>query len=180
VHYTTSCKHSLVLLRMGEIIARNMLSWLELSINRYCCIWLVVYIILLVMHGQKIIKYIYGCFLTALYQHLRHIFALTISPCAIRWFPSIPKCPLLTVQPKYFVCNIFHLSLFYTVFPHAVFKPQKGLDSGPPTLRLPPGIHQTLSFLTVSSPILQTYPTYEMFHMFYPAWLVVLLTCGLP
>ena len=28
VHYTTSCKHSLVLLRVGEIIARNMLSWL--------------------------------------------------------------------------------------------------------------------------------------------------------
>jgi len=28
VYYTTSCKHSLVLLRMGEIIARNMLSWL--------------------------------------------------------------------------------------------------------------------------------------------------------
>ena len=26
VHYTTSCKHSLVLLKMGEIIARNMLS----------------------------------------------------------------------------------------------------------------------------------------------------------
>jgi len=26
--YTTSCKHSLVLLRMGEIIARNMLRWL--------------------------------------------------------------------------------------------------------------------------------------------------------
>jgi hypothetical protein len=26
VHYTTSCKHSLVLLSMGEIIARNMLS----------------------------------------------------------------------------------------------------------------------------------------------------------
>jgi len=28
VHCTTSCEHSLVLLRMGEIIARNMLSWL--------------------------------------------------------------------------------------------------------------------------------------------------------
>jgi len=27
VHYTTSCKHSLVLLRMGKIIARNMSSW---------------------------------------------------------------------------------------------------------------------------------------------------------
>ena len=26
VHYTTNCKHSLVLLRMGEILARNMLS----------------------------------------------------------------------------------------------------------------------------------------------------------
>ena len=26
VYYTTSCKQSLVLLRMGEIIARNMLS----------------------------------------------------------------------------------------------------------------------------------------------------------
>jgi hypothetical protein len=26
VHYTTSCKHSLGLLKMGEIIAQNMLS----------------------------------------------------------------------------------------------------------------------------------------------------------
>jgi len=30
--------HSLVLLKMGEIITRNLLSWLELLINRYCCI----------------------------------------------------------------------------------------------------------------------------------------------
>jgi len=30
--------HSLVLLKMGEIIALNMLSWLELLINCYCCI----------------------------------------------------------------------------------------------------------------------------------------------
>jgi len=37
MHYTTSCKHSLVFLSMGEIIAWNMLSWLELLINRYCC-----------------------------------------------------------------------------------------------------------------------------------------------
>jgi len=33
VHYTTRCKRSLMLLRMGEIIARNMLSWLKLSIK---------------------------------------------------------------------------------------------------------------------------------------------------
>jgi len=38
VHYTTSCKHSLVPLKMGEIIARNMLSWLKLQINYYYCI----------------------------------------------------------------------------------------------------------------------------------------------
>jgi len=38
VHYTTSCNDSLVLLRMSEIIARNMLSWLEFLINRYSCI----------------------------------------------------------------------------------------------------------------------------------------------
>jgi hypothetical protein len=35
VHYTTSCKHSLVILKMGEIIPRNMLRWLELLISRY-------------------------------------------------------------------------------------------------------------------------------------------------
>jgi len=29
--------HSLVLLKMGKIIARNMLSWLELLTSRYCC-----------------------------------------------------------------------------------------------------------------------------------------------
>jgi len=30
--------HSLVLLKMGEIIVRNTLSWLELLISRYCYI----------------------------------------------------------------------------------------------------------------------------------------------
>ena len=33
VYYTASCKHSLVLLRMGEIIARNILRWLKLLIK---------------------------------------------------------------------------------------------------------------------------------------------------
>ena len=44
MHYTTSYKHSLLLPGVGEIIARNMLSWLGLLINRYCCIGLVIYI----------------------------------------------------------------------------------------------------------------------------------------
>ena len=51
VLYTTSCKHSLVrllLVRMGEIIARNMLSWLESLINSYCRIQLVHFILLTV------------------------------------------------------------------------------------------------------------------------------------
>ena len=54
VHYTTSCKHSLVLPRMDEIIARNRLCCLKLLINRYCCIYLVIYIIVSGMHGHKI------------------------------------------------------------------------------------------------------------------------------
>jgi len=33
VLYTTSCKHSLVLLRMGETVARIMLNWLKLLIK---------------------------------------------------------------------------------------------------------------------------------------------------
>jgi len=30
--------HGLVVLKIGEIIARNTLSWMELLIDRYCCI----------------------------------------------------------------------------------------------------------------------------------------------
>jgi len=30
--------HSIVLLKMGKLSARNMLSWLELLMSRYCCI----------------------------------------------------------------------------------------------------------------------------------------------
>ena len=56
VHYTTSCKHSLVLLMIGAIIGRNMLSWLELLINRYCCNWSVVYIITLDLYGLPVMN----------------------------------------------------------------------------------------------------------------------------
>ena len=48
VHCTTSCKHSLVLLRMGEIIVRNLLSWFELLINRFVASsWLFTLLLLL-------------------------------------------------------------------------------------------------------------------------------------
>jgi hypothetical protein len=64
VHYTTSCKHSLEVLRMDEIFARNILSWLELLINRYCCVELVVYII--VLYGD----------IHLLVIHRKHLFEL--------------------------------------------------------------------------------------------------------
>ena len=49
--------HSLVLIKMGKIIARNMLSLLELLISRYCCIssWLSILFISM-MHGQENIR----------------------------------------------------------------------------------------------------------------------------
>ena len=45
VHYTTSCNTQSSAAEDGRVIARNMLSRLELLINSYCCIYLVVYII---------------------------------------------------------------------------------------------------------------------------------------
>jgi hypothetical protein len=67
VHYTTSCKHSLVFLRMGEIIAWNMLSWLELLMTLYCCIYLVVYIIAIFMCFSVLCLFMYP-FLFALFN----------------------------------------------------------------------------------------------------------------
>jgi len=48
--------HSLVLLRMDKIISRNMLSWLELLISRYCCINLVAYIIYISLYFLRLAK----------------------------------------------------------------------------------------------------------------------------
>ena len=46
--------HSLLFLMTGKIIARNMLSWLELLISRYCCIYLVVYIIYISLYFLRL------------------------------------------------------------------------------------------------------------------------------
>ena len=48
--------HGLVLLKMGKIIARNMLISLELLISRYCCIYLFVYIIYVSLHFLRLAK----------------------------------------------------------------------------------------------------------------------------
>jgi len=47
---------SLVLLKMCKIIVRKKLSWLELLIIRYCCIWWVVYIIYVSLHFLRLAK----------------------------------------------------------------------------------------------------------------------------
>ena len=48
--------HSLMLLKMGRIIARNMLSWLESLLSRYCRIYLVVYIIYISLYFLRLAK----------------------------------------------------------------------------------------------------------------------------
>ena len=75
--------HSLVLLEMGKIIARNMLSWLELLINRYCCIQLVVYIIYTRINDVRPSKYqIYK--LASWVEHLRYTNSLRKAPMCCR------------------------------------------------------------------------------------------------
>ena len=79
VHYTTSCKHSLVLLKMGEIIARNMLSRLDLLINRYCCIYLLVYIIC--SNFKPAVKCVPGSIPLRPTLLCRHMFQIRCSYC---------------------------------------------------------------------------------------------------
>ena len=52
--------NSLVLLRMGQTISRNVSSWLTLLMNCHCCIWLVVYIIITITIGRDLFMSLYG------------------------------------------------------------------------------------------------------------------------
>ena len=64
MHNATSCKHSLVLLRMGEIITRNMLSWLKLLITILLLLHLVGCLYYCISdarsHKHQIVQYIQG------------------------------------------------------------------------------------------------------------------------
>jgi len=66
VHYSTSCKHSLALLRMGEIIARNMLSLTEIF--------------------NKIIIVVSGWLFILLYQYCTVIQTSNHFCCKFSWF----------------------------------------------------------------------------------------------
>ena len=58
VHCTKSCIYSQkVLLRMGEFIARNILCWFKNINKRKSCCILVVYIVVLTLHGHTIIEF---------------------------------------------------------------------------------------------------------------------------
>ena len=62
---TKSCIYSQnVLMRMGEFVARNMLSWFKkINKRKSCCILLVVYIGVLIMNGHTNIKLITSCWI---------------------------------------------------------------------------------------------------------------------
>ena len=57
VHYTTSCKHSLALPRMGEIIARNMFELIEI-INKPLLLHLVGYLYYWQMGFNSVFKWL--------------------------------------------------------------------------------------------------------------------------
>jgi len=98
VLYTTSCKHSLVLLRIGETIARNMLSWLKLLIK------------LLFMH---LVGCLYYCFNDAR-SHKRQIWRLKICSLSafMRAFPSV-----LVFRYNLVTAMIFNYDLIFGEFP---------------------------------------------------------------
>ena len=82
--------HSLVLLKMGKIIARNMLSWLELLICRYFWISLVVYII---YNKHQIVTYCvdtvlrYSWWWTVDFSETcRVLYQINLRNSASRWF----------------------------------------------------------------------------------------------
>ena len=58
VHCPKSCMYSQkVRLRMGDCVARNMLGWFEkINKQKICCILLVVYFFVLMMHGHTNVK----------------------------------------------------------------------------------------------------------------------------
>jgi len=109
VHYTTSCKHSLELLRVGEIIARNMLSLFEI-INKP-----------LLLH---LVCYLYYCIRDAQSQkhHILDVWKTTTSGIRTvvrpyRSLVAIPNTlPLLASWRDVESRNIFHTSAFLWIF----------------------------------------------------------------
>jgi len=96
-HYTTSCKHSRVFRRMGEIIARNRLSWLKLLINCYCCIWLVVYTIVSEMHGHTNIKFVVLCSSVLRLKRSRSIYRFSVPLTLSRFWYMLSKTVFFSV-----------------------------------------------------------------------------------
>ena len=104
--------HSLVLLKMGRIISRNMLSWLELLISRSCCIYLVVCIIYINMQVRDMLNLKLRCLQILSWERhsvrektlvgILHVFPGNTSHMCSRSLSSarrIPKRPWLYWNP---------------------------------------------------------------------------------
>jgi hypothetical protein len=135
-------------LKMGEIVARNTLNWLELLINCYCCIKLVVYIIniahfcsnfaIRVAMISKFLMLAFKCimFAACLFHKLNQLLNY-YSPTAADCIPSEPtlsdwpvshchtghtckKC--VRARCRLSLMNIYFIS-DYCIQPHAIFVP---------------------------------------------------------
>ena len=102
--------HSLVLLKMGKIIALNMLRWLELLISRYCCIYLVG--CLYYLYQWCTVKQISDNEIYLLIKYIKSVL-WRVSKCLSyieeAWCLKVKGCPILTVDFVHCVPNL-HLS----------------------------------------------------------------------
>ena len=149
--YTTSCKHSLVLLRMDEIIVRNMLSWLKLLIK------------LLLLH-------VVGCLY---YYMILLIYLLTylLTPWCrvllekITGLQLVKKFPTFHGTRKFITAltSVRHLSLpwaspIQSIYPHptswrSILILSTHLRLGLPSGLLPSGFLRKTLYTSLSSPI---------------------------
>jgi len=88
--YTTSCKHSLVLLRISDIIARNMLGWLKLLIK------------LLLLHLVGCLYY----YINDARSHKHQIFKYNSGYC------DSSLCQYFSIRPVSIIPRMFHTRHF--------------------------------------------------------------------
>ena len=88
VNCTKSCIYSpKVLLRMGEFVSRNMLGWIKkINKRKSCCILLVVYIVVLIMHGHTNIEFKGKNFFLYVIKTLKFVNWITYMRCVFaKW-----------------------------------------------------------------------------------------------
>ena len=94
VHCIKPLYNSKVLLRMSEFVARNMLGWLKNINKRNSCIFLVVHIVVLVMHGHTNIQFPW---FFLYFQHTNHIIVYSLD----YHVPEYKKRKLVQIIERY-------------------------------------------------------------------------------